>query len=99
MQIHACVVRAEEPRAEDEPAVAPAGDVVLRLQGGLVEGVVEAVVLVWVGVREAEVEEGVGLRVGRAPEVFQPFLVGAGFGEGGAEDGVVDGELAGLRLR
>ena len=64
------------------------GRATAALLRGLVEGVRVTVVLLWVGIGEAEVKEGVGLHVGRALDVFQLFLIGAGFGVGGAEDGI-----------
>lgn len=52
-----------------EGAVAVGEEGALRGGMGLVEGFVDVVVAGWVGVRLAEVEERVGLGVGRAPEI------------------------------
>jgi len=51
------------------------------VDGGLIQPLVDVVVLVWSCADVAEIEEGVGEGVGGAPQVFQPLLVRAGLRE------------------
>ena len=66
--------------APDGP-VAVLGQVVLGPEEGLLEGEVEVAVGDGRGLQAAVVEEEVRLRVGDAPQVCEPGLVGPGFGE------------------
>lgn len=66
--------------AGDGP-VAVLRQVVLRLGGRFSEGAAGVAPGEWWGLEAAVVEEEVGFRVGDAPEVFEPGLVGAGDGE------------------